>query len=112
MSPMGEAEVEIEDFNHDGRGRGVFEGRTYLVSQAYPGERVKVLIDRESSKTVQGRVLEVVSRAPGRIESPCLHLNQCTGCPFIGASSAVEEAFKREELENIFRDSGCEHRDI
>ena len=82
---MGEAVVDIVDFNHDGRGRGVFEGRTYLISQAYPGERVRILIDRESSKTVQGRVLEVLAKAQGRIESPCVHLNRCTGCPFIGA---------------------------
>ena len=109
---MREAEVDIVDFNHDGRGRGVYDGRTYLVSQAYPGERVKVFVDRESSKTVQGRVSEVISKAPGRIESPCVHLNQCTGCPFIGATGMLEEAFKRAELESIFQDSGSGYQDI
>ena len=109
---MREAEVDIVDFNHDGRGRGVYDGRTYLVSQAYPGERVKVYVDRESSKTVQGRVSEVIRKAPGRIESPCVHLNQCTGCPFIGATGTLEETFKRAELESIFRDSGSGYQDI
>lgn len=109
---MREAVVDIVDFNHDGRGRGTFEGRTYLVSQAYPGERVRVLIDRESSKTVQGRVAEVLQMAPERIESPCIHLNACTGCPFIGANNALEKSFKRAELEKIFQESGCEHRTI
>ena len=84
---MREPVIEIVDFNHDGRGRGIYDGRTYLVTQAYPGESVTVQIDRESSKTVQGRVLDVVQKATERIESPCIHLNQCTGCPFIAASS-------------------------
>ena len=36
---MREPVIEIVDFNHDGRGRGIYDGRTYLVTQAYPGER-------------------------------------------------------------------------
>ena len=109
---MREPVIEIVDFNHDGRGRGVYDGRTYLVTQAYPGESVTVQIDRESSKTVQGRVLDVVQKATERIESPCIHLNQCTGCPFIAASSNLEASFKRTELLYIFRESGCGHDNI
>ena len=109
---MREPVIEIVDFNHDGRGRGIYDGRTYLVTQAYPGESVTVQIDRESSKTVQGRVLDVVQKATERIESPCIHLNKCTGCPFIAASSSLEASFKRTELLNIFRESGSGHENI
>ena len=103
---MKEQIIEIREFNHDGRGRGVLDGKTYLVSQAYPGERVSVIVDRSSSKTVQGRVANLHEVIPERIDSPCVHLNHCTGCPFIGVTSAVEEDFKRNELNRILSDAG------
>ena len=56
--------------------------------------------------------MNVVQKAAERIESPCIHLNACTGCPFIAASSSLEESFKRTELLNIFRESGSQHHDI
>ena len=105
---MKEQIIDIREFNHDGRGKGELGGKTYLVSQAYPGERVGVVVDRASSKTIQGRVSGLHEKISERIDSPCVHLNHCTGCPFIGVNSTVEEQFKRRALTRIIDESGSD----
>ncbi len=93
--------VRIEDRNHDGRGRGTAEGRTVLVSQAHPGEVVRVRTDRVTKGTVQGRVGTLLTPDPTRIAHTCQHEFHCTGCPMLAATPESELAFKEAELARL-----------
>lgn len=89
--------VTIDALNPDGRGRGTDGEKTYLVSQALPGERVEVRADRESSRTIQGRVESW--RIEGEtIDHACQHVGTCTGCPLLRAPEDLESKFKLDVL--------------
>jgi len=87
-------QVEIEDRNDDGRGRGRVGRRVALVSQAHPGERVTMRVDRHTGGTLQGRVARLLRADPGRVPTTCAHAFHCTGCVLLQATLADEERFK------------------
>ena len=96
--------VTIEDRNADGRGRARLPGaqgrpgRVVLVSQAHPGERVTVRVDRTTRGTVQGRVAQLEVADPGRIRHACAHEFRCTGCTLLAVAPDVEAALKHRRI--------------
>jgi 23S rRNA (uracil1939-C5)-methyltransferase len=97
-------DCKIEDLNNDGRGRGRVGGKTVLISQALPGEMVRVRPDFATRGTVQGRVAELISAAPERATHPCQHEFHCTGCPLLAAERSFELQWKSEKLAAIARE--------
>lgn len=66
----------------DERGRGVAEaeGRRLRVPGALAGERVRVRYRRRGKRDDEGRLVEVLAPAPGRVAPRCPHFYECGGC--------------------------------
>jgi 23S rRNA (uracil1939-C5)-methyltransferase len=103
---MSDLVVNISERNEDGRGRGRHGGRVVLVSQAEPGERVRVRVDRESRRTVQGRVGELVNTSAMELPQPCPQVFECTGCSMLRATEQSERDFKRAKVIDIVAKHG------
>ena len=74
-------ELEIERLDSEGRGVGrTPEGRVVFVTDALPGQRVRVRLGRGRKKWAEGRLLEVLRESPHRVEPPCVHFWSCGGC--------------------------------
>ncbi len=65
-----------------GAALGYHEGRTVLVHNALPGERVEVEPLRESRGVVHGRLRRVLNSSPSRVEPPCPYFGGCGGCSY------------------------------
>jgi 23S rRNA (uracil1939-C5)-methyltransferase len=63
-----------------GAALGYHDGRTVLVPNALPGERLEVERLRESKGVVRGRVRRVLSPSPARVQPPCPYFGDCGGC--------------------------------
>lgn len=100
--------VEIVDWNDDGRGRGRLAGRVALVSQAHPGEEVVFRPDRTTRGTLQGRVARVVKRDPRRRSHACRHEFHCTGCPFLALAVEDEARFKHDRVRRVLAAVGVD----
>jgi 23S rRNA (uracil1939-C5)-methyltransferase len=84
MAPRRDAEVhelEIERLDSEARGVGrTPEGRVVFVTDALPGQRVRVRLGRGRKKWAEGRLLDVLRESPHRVEPPCVHFWSCGGC--------------------------------
>ncbi len=63
----GEAEVTIERIVPGGFGLGYGGGRTLFVSQAAPGDRLRVRVDRERGRAAYASIVEILQPGPDRI---------------------------------------------
>ena len=94
-------ELDIEDLNDDGRGRGHLGNKAVLVAQSLPGDRVVVHPDFATRGTVQGRVARLLKPSPLRVQHPCAHEFHCTGCTLLAAQRNFELEWKQERLRGI-----------
>jgi 23S rRNA (uracil1939-C5)-methyltransferase len=66
--------------SHDGRGVTRIDGKTTFVDGALPGEEISFLYTHKSRKHDEGRLCEIFSASPERVEPRCAHFDICGGC--------------------------------
>jgi len=92
------AEVTIEAIGQRGDGVAVLDGGTVYVPATAPGDHVKVALTDKGDGRFQGRLLEVLSPGPTRIDPPCPHFAQCGGCALQHLENQAYADWKRELL--------------
>ncbi|HET6603775.1 MAG TPA: 23S rRNA (uracil(1939)-C(5))-methyltransferase RlmD [Xanthomonadaceae bacterium] len=99
-----EFEAAIVDLSHDGRGVARREGKTVFVSGALPGERVRARQTGRRRSFDEAVTLEVLERAPDRVEPRCPHFGQCGGCTLQHMDAQRQiQAKQRVLVENLAR---------
>ena len=86
-----------------GRGEGVAatsRGAVY-VPYALPGEAVRAYVDGE-----RGRLTEIITPSPDRIEAFCQYFTICGGCAVQTLSAAPYQAWKRNLVVTALRQAG------
>ncbi|WP_338021845.1 23S rRNA (uracil(1939)-C(5))-methyltransferase RlmD [Aliidiomarina quisquiliarum] len=101
-------------FSHDGRGialrnSGPSAGKTVFVSNALPGEQVRLRIDKQHNRYDEATAVEILSASTERITPPCQHIAECGGCQlqhlnYTGQLN-YKEAMLKEHLEHAIGDS-------
>lgn len=66
-----------------------------VVKNALPGQRVRCSVNKVRKGKAEGRLLEVIQRAPMEIASPCPHFGICGSCIYL--SLPYEEQLKTKE---------------
>lgn len=59
------------------------DGRVVFIRGAAPDERVRVQLTHVSKRFLRGDNIEVLNPSASRVTSPCLHSEQCGGCPLM-----------------------------
>ena len=75
-------EVDIERILPGGVGLAHAEGKTFFVSLAAPGDRLRVQVDRSQGNLLFASIVEILTPSPYRIEPPCPYFGRCGGCDF------------------------------
>lgn len=97
-------EVDIGDLGHDGRGVARHDGKAVFVAGGLPGKRVRVRLTARHRHYDEGKVEELLTRSPQRIEPRCPHFGGCGGCALQHLPTERQiEAKQRVLAENFAR---------
>lgn len=91
-------ETVIEGLSHEGRGICHHEGKIVFVFSALPGERVKVRINKITTKYAEASVVEVLQASPHRIQPHCAHFTVCGGCSMQHVSADYQVELKQQSV--------------
>ncbi len=72
--------VDIIDNGFAGEGIAKIENYTIFIPNAIKGEKVKILIVKVLTSHAFGKILEIITASPYRIESDCETYKRCGGC--------------------------------
>ena len=92
------AELTIDGLSHEGRGLALRDGKRVFIEGALPGEEVKALITSKRSRYEEGKVDEVLTASPQRVEPRCAHAAVCGGCSLQHFDSQAQIEFKQSTL--------------
>ncbi|MEO7916009.1 MAG: 23S rRNA (uracil(1939)-C(5))-methyltransferase RlmD [Dokdonella sp.] len=110
--PKLEADVDITNLSHDGRGVARIGEKIVFVIGALPGERARIRVVRPHRHFDEAEVVELLSRSPDRIEPRCPHFGTCGGCALQHLSSEKQIESKQQVLaENFIRIGKVEPRE-
>ncbi len=98
--------VTIESLSHEGRGVARVNDKVVFVNGALPGEEVVFSYVRSASSFDEGRVDEVLSASPERIEPKCPHFSLCGACSLQHMSSDKQIELKQAQLLEHFEHTG------
>ncbi len=105
-----EKELQIDKLAYGGEGLGFLDGKVCFVEGALPGEKVRVRLTQEKSNYSKGRLLEILTPAPTRMEPPCPYVRECGGCQYQHVTYEEELRWKeiqvREHLQRFLKISG------
>ena len=96
--PVDPVETQIESLSHDGRGVARIDGKTVFIDGALGGERVKFRYSKKHSKYDEGRVVEILTSAPDRVEAKCQHYGVCGGCSLMHMAPEAQLVLKQKTL--------------
>ncbi len=74
--------VESVEFPNKGRIVLPEEGRTVIVKNGIPGQRVRFSVNKVRREKAEGRILEILEASPLEREPACPHFGECGGCTY------------------------------
>jgi len=72
--------LSLTDMAFEGGAIGRYDSQVVFAAYGIPGEEAVVEIERRSKDYLMGRVVEVLSPSPHRVEAPCPYYGSCGGC--------------------------------
>ena len=97
--------VNINKFDHFGRGIGKVNEKIIFVNKALPSEIVDVNISNTKKNYLEGNIKTIINKSSDRIKPICPYYDKCGGCDFLHTTYEIEKEFKiekgRELLGNI-----------
>lgn len=89
--------IESVDFPNKGKIFLPEEDKTVIVKNGVPGQKVRFSVNKVRKGKAEGRILEVLEKAPAEIKSPCPHFGECGGCTY--QNLPYEEQIKMKETQ-------------
>ena len=90
-----EGVIESVEFPNKGIVNVSQEDRRVIVKNGLLGQKVRFSVNKVKKGKAEGRLLEVIEKAPQEIESACPHFGQCGGCTY--QNLPYEEQVKLKE---------------
>lgn len=91
-------EVDITDLAYDGKAVGSIDGKITFLDRGLPGETVTARLTKKKARYNVGRVQEVLTRSPERIDAPCGHFTECGGCTWQDLDYTKQLYYKRKQV--------------
>lgn len=95
--------IDVERILPGGLGLAHEEGKTILVALAAPGDRLRVVIDREQGNVWFASIKEIITPSPMRVEPPCPYFGRCGGCDFQQLDYKAQLVAKAEIIRDCLR---------
>lgn len=104
--------VTIHGIGSSGEGVGRVEDFTVFVPFALPGETVKVSISMVKKTYAIGRLLEIVTMAPNRIDASCDLYGFCGGCQLQHITYEGQLSLKTQKVKDVIERIGHQNPDL
>ncbi len=92
--------VEIFDIAEEGKGVARHDDLVLFIEKAIPGDVVNVELQRKKKSFAEGRVTEILSPSPYRIDPFCPHFGVCGGCKWQHMEYGAQLKFKQQSVDN------------
>ena len=89
----------VKELRFPNKGILEIEGAPVVVKNAVPGQKIRFSVTKARSGRGEGRLLEVLEKAPGEIEAPCPHFENCGGCTYQNLPYEQQLAMKSSVVE-------------
>ncbi|MCO4805030.1 MAG: 23S rRNA (uracil(1939)-C(5))-methyltransferase RlmD [Flavobacteriales bacterium] len=93
-----ETDIEIVDIGAKGAVIGKKDGIAYLCQDAVPGDVVTLEIRRKKKGMPFGRVQEITTLSPLRVDPVCAHFDHCGGCNWQNLGYQDQLSFKENRV--------------
>ena len=81
------------------------EGEKVVVKNVLPGQKIAFLVNKKRKGKCEGRVLEVLEKAPQELtEANCPHFGACGGCSYQNLSYEDQIALKETQIQKLMQD--------
>ena len=92
----------IEKVDFPNKGRVVIDGKTVIVKNGIPGQKVRFLINKKRGDRLEGRLLEVLEKSPMEKRGPvCSIFPDCGGCMYQTMEYGEQLKMKAEQVKNM-----------
>jgi len=99
-------EIEVYGLAYGGMGVARLDGKVCFVEGALPGEKVRFVKEREKSRFIIGRAVEILTASSDRTEPVCPYYGKCGGCQYQHLSYEKELYYKADQVKEILRRIG------
>lgn len=96
-------EVEIKDYDHEGRGFLIYDGKPLYIEKVLPGEVVRAKISYINSTYAKADLIEVLKPSNERNYNLCPYYDKCGGCNIMHLSYEEQLRFKHNMVKNTFK---------
>lgn len=86
-------------------------GEVFLTQDAVPGDEISALLVRKKKGLWQGKLQEIFSFSPYRVDPPCPHFENCGGCKWQNLSYSKQIEFKEKAVKDAMQRIGGLHID-
>jgi 23S rRNA (uracil1939-C5)-methyltransferase/tRNA (uracil-5-)-methyltransferase len=98
-----EIELTIDTLTNLGVGLGRINGWVVMVPLALPGEKIRASVWRNKANFSDADLVEVLEKAPERIEPRCPLFGKCGGCQYQHMTYEAQLFWKRKHVEELMR---------
>lgn len=98
MKKNDEIELIIDELNFPNKGIGLYENEKVMVKNVLPKQKVLARINKKRKNAIEGRLLEVIQKAPYEIKSNCCHFELCGGCAYQTIDMEMELELKKNQV--------------
>ncbi len=101
-----EVSLSIEGAAFKGKGIGKVDGMAVFVHGSMPGDEVRARIIKKKKNYREGKLLEILTPSPDRIEPKCIHANVCGGCSWQHVPYSNQLEYKTQQVTDHIRRIG------
>lgn len=96
-----EGYVERVDFPN--KGIVTCGGEIVVIKNVIPGQRISFMVSKRRKGKAEGRLLEVLEKAPYELTDTCLHFGECGGCNYQGIPYGKQLEIKEGQVLKLLR---------
>ncbi|WP_379706431.1 23S rRNA (uracil(1939)-C(5))-methyltransferase RlmD [Mediterraneibacter gnavus] len=101
-----EGTIEKVEFPNKGVVTVAEEGKSVIVKNGIPGQKVKFCVNKFKRGNAEGRLLEVLEKSPLETRKPvCSIFPACGGCMYQTMSYEAQMEMKAEQVKNILNEA-------
>jgi 23S rRNA (uracil-5-)-methyltransferase RumA len=101
-------ELEIKDMEFPAKGVGYLKDKKVYVKNALKGQKVKARIKKNRKNYAEGKLIEVIERAPFESNPFCQHFGSCGGCSRQTVPYETQIKIKAKMVKKLIDDAGID----